>query len=89
MVEVVVVSVVMVMVMVMVQVVVGIGRGGGGRVFYRVNLSLLTHTPSVAKSGERRPPQREIDSSIPSRVKPMMFKIDTCRFLNWCLAFIR
>ena len=38
---------------------------------------------------EREPQVWKIRSSIPCRVKPMTYKICTCRFLAWHLAFIR
>ena len=43
---------------------------------------------AVAKSVEGRPRVREIDSLVPSRVKPMTCKIYTCHFLAWHLTLI-
>ena len=43
---------------------------------------------AVAESVERRPPVREIGSSIPGRVKPMTYQIKTCRFIAWRLTLI-
>ena len=43
---------------------------------------------AVAESLERGPRVREIgrwavENLVPGRVKPMTYKIDTCRFLAW------
>ena len=36
---------------------------------------------AVDESVERNLPMQKVVSSIPGRVKPMTYKIDTCRFL--------
>ena len=38
---------------------------------------------AVAESVKRGPRVQEIGSSVPCRVKPLTFKIDTCHFLGW------
>ena len=49
-----------------------------------VSAVTLTVRPGmVAESVERGPHVREIGSSILSRVKPMTYETDTCRFLAW------
>ena len=42
----------------------------------------------VEESAERRLPERKVRCSKLGRVKPMSYKIDTCRYLAWHLALI-
>ena len=49
---------------------------------------IYTYSGAVAELVERLLPVQEIGSSIPGRVKPMTFKIDTCHFLAYRLALI-
>ena len=42
----------------------------------------------VVISVERGPHMREIRTLVPGRVKPMIYKMDTCHFLAWRLALI-
>ena len=51
-------------------------------------LPLLSSLSELGESVERGPHVWEIGSSVPSRVKPMTYKIDTCRFLAWHSALI-
>ena len=46
-------------------------------------LKIVTLGGAVTELVERGPRLREIRSSIPRRVKPMTYKIDTFRFLAW------
>ena len=43
---------------------------------------------TLAESVERRPRMSEIGNLVPSRVKPVTYKIYTCHFLAWCSALI-
>ena len=43
---------------------------------------------AVVELLERGPPVWEIGSSVPSRVKPVTYKIDTCHFVAWRSALI-
>ena len=60
---------------------------------------LITHTPhhsphiyrtpdAVAELLERRPPLQKARISIPGRVRPMIYKIDTCRLLDMRSALL-
>ena len=57
---------------------------------HAADLAFTYHqTPgAVAKSVEREPRVREIGSSVPSQVKSMTYKIDTCHFLAWRFELI-
>ena len=43
---------------------------------------------AVAQSAERERRVREIERSVSGRVKPMIYQIDTYRYLAWRLALI-
>ena len=43
---------------------------------------------SIDSSTALGPHVQEIESWVPSRVKPMIYQIDTCPFLSWRSALI-
>ena len=55
--------------------------------FLKINHSSIWPS-AVAESVDWRPRTREIGSSVPGRVKPLTYKIDTCHFLAWLLLLI-
>ena len=42
----------------------------------------------VIESVERKLPMLKVGSSNPDRVKPMAYKVYTCRYLTWCSALL-
>ena len=53
-----------------------------------LNQWLTNILAAVAESGEHWSRVREIVGSNPGQVKPMTYKIDTCRFLARCSALL-